>query len=333
MLKPTPSKLLAVSAISLALFVSAANAATVTEPAANSAEFNQLGDRRTVIAQQTHNTQSEEIHFELEPGWIIGSSKEQPNLYSITEFIREGDSLKNWHELVTIQDFNLKSGIGSPEAMFNHLKVLREEECPGSTIWNEIQKDEKSILYEWQAKPCLGFPEQHEIARMVDGKFNRFLIRYTAKVYQLEPKRREQWIERFSHAALISREAPSEGVKFTWLEEHLQTSKESDNQIREAIFQDDLKTAPDCQIREVVKIARDVPLLSEEGKDYRWLHYLEKWDIKRCNQLVPYIAWQTFDQVHAHQRLIVVPLDKAQALVEQQPEKQPALKKLLQYKP
>lgn len=156
MLKPTPSKLLAVSAISLALFVSAANAATVTEPAANSAEFNQLGDRRTVIAQQTHNTQSEEIHFELEPGWIIGSSKEQPNLYSITEFIREGDSLKNWHELVTIQDFNLKSGIGSPEAMFNHLKVLREEECPGSTIWNEIQKDEKAF--------CM------------NGKLNRVLV-------------------------------------------------------------------------------------------------------------------------------------------------------------
>jgi len=202
-------KFLVAGVIGLVLLIPPQNLTTATVIVSNSgAKLGWQANQSRVIAQQPRSSQSEDIHVEIEPDWKIGSSGEQPNAYSITEFIREGNVIENWHELLTIHKFVLTANFGPPEDMFNSLKNLREKECPGSTIWNVIQKDEKSILYEWQAKPCLGWPEQHEIARIIDGKYNRFLIRYAAKVYQLESNLRTKWIERFSQAKIILLEVP-----------------------------------------------------------------------------------------------------------------------------
>jgi hypothetical protein len=112
--------------------------------------------------------------------------------------------VQNWSELITIQNFaNIK---GSPHAFFEGLKVLREKKCPGTTTWNVIDKDERSILYEWKAKPCAGFPEQHEISRIIDGKWNRFRIAYTAKVSEIPAKTREAIVRGMSDAAVVIRQ-------------------------------------------------------------------------------------------------------------------------------
>src|SRR5262249_28800514 len=119
---------------------------------------------------------------------------EIPKQYSIAEFIREGDDIKNWKELVTLQNYVPPWGGPSPEDALNGLKAVREKNCPGVTTWNVIARDETSILYEWQAKPCLGWPDQHEIARIIYGKYNRFLLRYTVKVDEMPPEERTKWI-------------------------------------------------------------------------------------------------------------------------------------------
>lgn len=140
----------------------------------------------------------------FDPGWKVGYEAEIPNQHALTEFIREGDDINNWRELITIQSFNRKSWGGpSPEDSLNGLKAIREKECPGVTEWKVIEKDENSILYEWQAKPCRGWPDQHEIAKIIYGKYNRFVIRYTAKVYQLPPDTRTKWIKRFAESRTI----------------------------------------------------------------------------------------------------------------------------------
>lgn len=147
-------------------------------------------------ALQTSQTEYERLGFEFEPGWKIGHETKLPNQGSLTEFIREGDNINNWKELLTIQTFPTSWGGPLPEDTLNAWKAIRERSCPAVTKWNIIGKDEKSILYEWQAKPCLGWPDQHEIARIIYGKYNRFLVRYTVKVYQMSPEDRTKWIER-----------------------------------------------------------------------------------------------------------------------------------------
>ncbi len=130
----------------------------------------------------------------------LGHHAEVPNQLSIDEFIREGDDINNWQELLTIANSSKSWGGSSPEDALNNLKVIRERGCPGQTKWSIIKKDENSVLYEWQARPCLGWPDQHEIAIIIDGQYNRFRIAYTAKMYQLPPDRRNQWINVISSA-------------------------------------------------------------------------------------------------------------------------------------
>lgn len=138
---------------------------------------------------------------EWEPGWKVRYSAELPNQYLI-EFIREEDDINNWNELLTIHSFPPLWGGTSPEDAFNKLKALMEKECPGAIKWNVIDKDEKSILYEWQSRPCRGWTYQHEIAKMIYGKYNTFVLRYTKKNYQMPDEVRSEWITRFSKAKI-----------------------------------------------------------------------------------------------------------------------------------
>ncbi len=141
----------------------------------------------------------ETITYEMDPGWKIGNSQGTKH-YSIMEFIPEGDDIQNWKELFTVQNFTGRWGESSPEETMNALKAKREKNCPGTTQWNVIDKNKDSILFEWQAKPCLGWPEQHEIARILYGKYNRWYLRYTAKVYQLPQETRAKWVKILSEA-------------------------------------------------------------------------------------------------------------------------------------
>jgi len=147
----------------------------------------------------------EVIEYSMEPGWKIGNYSEVRNKYTITEFIPEGDDINNWKELFTVQNFAKSRGDSSAEKTLDALKANREKMCPGATEWNVIQKDKDSILYEWHAKPCLGWPEQHEIARIIDGKYNRFFLHYAAKVHELPPDTRTKWIDRLTEAAIVSK--------------------------------------------------------------------------------------------------------------------------------
>ncbi len=135
-----------------------------------------------------------------ETNWVTGNEREVKGKYRIYEYVREGESIQDWSELLTIQNF--AGTKGSPEEILDVLKALREKQCPGATSWNVIAKDEGSILYEWKAKRCAGWPDQHEIARIVDGKWNRWRFAYTAKVPEIAKERREIWIQSLSEARI-----------------------------------------------------------------------------------------------------------------------------------
>jgi hypothetical protein len=59
--------------------------------------------------------------------WVVGHYNEIPRQYSIHEFIREGGDIKNWTELVTVQNFTGTWGGASVEEAYNNLKAIREK--------------------------------------------------------------------------------------------------------------------------------------------------------------------------------------------------------------
>jgi hypothetical protein len=147
--------------------------------------------------------EGEVLQYSLSPDWHVAHSAQEHGVV-IMEFLRQGDDITNWKELFTYQNRGLGRGYRTPDESLNSLKELREKECPGATEWSVIEKDEHSILYEWQAKPCIGWPEQHEIARILCGKHNFFILRYTAKVNKLEPSTRTEWIKTLEAASVDS---------------------------------------------------------------------------------------------------------------------------------
>lgn len=144
----------------------------------------------------------EGLQFSLpvEQKWVTGNAYTIEGKYSITELVPEGETINSWSELITIQNF--ASASGTPAQVLDQLMAIRERLCPGSTQWNIIQKDERSILYEWRAAPCAGYPEQHEIARIIDGNWNRFRIAYTVKLGEIRAEKRNSTIQYLSEATV-----------------------------------------------------------------------------------------------------------------------------------
>ncbi|MGO9540972.1 MAG: hypothetical protein ACLPN2_10320 [Terriglobales bacterium] len=152
----------------------------------------------------------EDLNFQLDLGWKKANDAERRG-YVIIEWVREGDDINNWKELFTYQNFGLH-GERTPDDFLNNLKALREKECPGVTEWNVIEHNENSILYEWRVKPCMSWPDQHEIARIIFGKHNLFLLRYTAKVKELAPDTRTKWINMLKAATVEAKSVGAEDV-------------------------------------------------------------------------------------------------------------------------
>jgi hypothetical protein len=142
----------------------------------------------------TAKSKRDDLDFAMDLGWRAAYHAQTRGL-NIIEYVPKGDDLDNWKELFTYQNGGKNHFDHSPEKMLNALKAQREKECPGATEWTVIETNENSILYEWQAKPCLSWPEQHEIARIIYGKYNWFFLHYDSKVHELSPDTRAKWIK------------------------------------------------------------------------------------------------------------------------------------------
>jgi hypothetical protein len=155
-----------------------------------------------------------------EVGWKLGSASDAHHA-AIFEFVRKGDDINTWKELFTYQTFRRKGYPPSPQEYLDALKTLREKECAGATVWNTIEQDENSILYEWQlTKPCVGAPEaqagveQHEIARVFYEKDVVFIVHYAAKGHELAPEVRTKWINRWQDTYVTQGNIVNEEVPF-----------------------------------------------------------------------------------------------------------------------
>jgi hypothetical protein len=145
------------------------------------------------------------VEIKLPPEWKPAFDPHTRKL-TLLEFVHEGEDTNNWKELLSIQNVGSKgSGKFSLEAILDHIREHRDKVCPGATTeFKVIDQNESSILYEWQAKPCLGWPEQHEIGRMISGEHDWFFLHYAARGHELPANRRAELIELFSAATVDS---------------------------------------------------------------------------------------------------------------------------------
>jgi len=136
----------------------------------------------------------------LPAGWTVGHHAYDPQKGSILEFVRPGESVRDWNELITIQRMPTSWGRATPQATLEDLKSIREETCAGATSWKIIDSSDRNVTFEWQAYPCGGWRHQHEIAKIIYRDDARFFIHYVVKQYSMPDQKRSDWIERLSSA-------------------------------------------------------------------------------------------------------------------------------------
>jgi len=111
--------------------------------------------------------------------WNIGHSAEDQR-QRVTEFVRSGETVENWTELVTSQTLNKAFELGSVgDQMAAHEGDLGAR-CPGSTV-QVLRHLPNGVVYESQVVNCPQGADEHVLARVLDGASNRFLVQYSVR--------------------------------------------------------------------------------------------------------------------------------------------------------
>jgi hypothetical protein len=134
----------------------------------------------------------ESLNVRTPGGWELGSPVQQTRDQLVMEYVKKGEKIDSWTELLTIQQFRRK---GSPREFFDQLKGTRERGCPGVTEWRIEAEEHDALLYEWNTTAvCEGQPVQWELARLVFGRNSGYRVAYATRS-QLNAETRATWTE------------------------------------------------------------------------------------------------------------------------------------------
>lgn len=132
---------------------------------------------------------AESIRFELDQefielqtgveSWNIGSERND-GTRGVTEYVLGDETIESWTERLTINYFKELQGGDVIARLLDFTKRGLESQCV-EVRWEDISKGEKSALYQWTAKACVGAPDQSEIGRVIFGKNVLYVLHYASK--------------------------------------------------------------------------------------------------------------------------------------------------------
>lgn len=121
-------------------------------------------------------------------------------------------TVDNWTETAQIIDFPIAITLDgkvswNAESVMNAEKGRWEANKCSTKDWTVLQKDDASILYEWRNIDCPGRLHQHEIGRIVMGKWYLWMISYGIRNKLLSPGEREELVKSLMNAKVVGNEA------------------------------------------------------------------------------------------------------------------------------
>jgi hypothetical protein len=142
------------------------------------------------------------LAFKPPDGWKLGYSASVRE-GTILELVKDGDTVEDWKELITVQNLVKPKGIRNLDEFFSGIKAGREKDCPGVTTWHVIDQSEGAMTYEWStSSPCLGQPVQTELAKILWSKKDFWMFHYARKVNELSKDDEELWLRWLSELRL-----------------------------------------------------------------------------------------------------------------------------------
>jgi len=155
----------------------------------------------------------ESLRFSLDPAeflnWVAGHSQSNDK-GSILEMVPKGETVDNYTRILTDISFSkAKTQYPAPEDIMKRLRESMLQKCPNA-VWHIIEKIGKDVLYEWRSENCSArgsdgspIPDQHNIVRIFEGKYNDFTLMYMRKTRELPAEERNQWLEVMREAKVV----------------------------------------------------------------------------------------------------------------------------------
>lgn len=117
------------------------------------------------------------------------------------EYTLPDQTPKQWTELVTV---NTMQGYQGEDVLGRFLVFVKkglESQC-AEVQWKTIKGGEESVLYEWTAKGCASWPDQYELARVIQGDKGLYILHYASKEFPIDDPKRAHWMRNFSEAKI-----------------------------------------------------------------------------------------------------------------------------------
>ncbi|TGL49079.1 hypothetical protein EHQ61_11440 [Leptospira wolffii] len=112
------------------------------------------------------------------------NTKEQ----ALLQYIPKEEFPLFWTEMVSIHVYKLKNS--QPDRIYSLLESTKKKDCP-SVVWTKESKDGDVILrYYWEHSGCGRQPAMGEVARLFQGEYGIYNIRYDKKGKISESERR-----------------------------------------------------------------------------------------------------------------------------------------------
>lgn len=136
----------------------------------------------------------EGLVFSPPADWELGNHQ-QTRDQMLMEFVKKGDKVETWEELLTVQQFRRNRGAPSTRAFYEAAKDMREKACPGLTEWTVVEESAGSLMYEWKTTgPCEGHPPQSELVKLMFGRNTGYRVAFATRT-ELTTEARATWLE------------------------------------------------------------------------------------------------------------------------------------------
>jgi len=140
--------------------------------------------------------------------WTVGNQASDQN-QRIIEFVRSNENIDNWTELLTSQIIRKPANVEPIDVFVASIHNKDRKLCPGGfkqkiiAHGQKTDTEEASIIYEWKINDCGANADQHEITKIIYGKFSIFRLAYVERTKKLSNVKRQKWINSLKEAKIV----------------------------------------------------------------------------------------------------------------------------------
>lgn len=126
-------------------------------------------------------------------------------------YAKPGVTSENWTEKAEVTEFPIAITLGSsirwnPESVMNSEKARLAKSRCSTEAWTLLNKDASSIAWAWDEIRCPGYLHQHEIVRVVMGRWSLWMISYGIRNREFPDDERATLLEDLMKAKVVKKD-------------------------------------------------------------------------------------------------------------------------------